>query len=70
MRLPIYEPQCLSKLVPHVADCRIAGPIHAELVAHSFSVALLGVAEPLRLGWPKRRKLKAGVEDTRGPEQI
>ncbi len=63
MRLPAYEPQCLSKLIPHVADCEIAGPVHAGLVAHSFAVALLGVAEPLRLGWPKRGKLGRGVED-------
>ncbi len=57
MELPVYAPQCSSSLIPHVADCAIAGPVHAVLVAHSFAIALLGIAEPLRLGWPKRGKL-------------
>ncbi len=67
MKLPVYEPQRLSMLVPHVFDYGIAGPVHAGLVAHSFALALLGVAEPLHLGWPKRCKLKCDAEDTMGP---
>ncbi len=67
MRLPIYEPQCLSMLVPHVFDCQIAGPLHAAPFAHSFAVALLGVAEPLRLGWPKRLDSESVAEDIMEP---
>ncbi len=58
MELPVYAPQCSSSLIPHVADCAIAGPVHAGLPAHSLAVTLLGIAEPLRLGWPERRKVK------------
>lgn len=63
MRLPLYQPQCFSTLIPHVSDCDIAGPLHAELIANSFSIALLGIAEPLRLGWPRRRKQKIRPKD-------
>ncbi len=69
MCLPVYEPQCLSKLIAHVTDCEISGPLHAGLAAHSFAVALLGVAEPLRLGWPKRRTLKCDAKDIMCSEQ-
>ncbi len=70
MQLPVYETQSFSMLVPHVLDCEIAGPLDAELVAHSFAVALFGVAEPLRIGWPKRHKLVCVAGDTRCPESV
>ena len=65
MRSPIYQPQCFSTLIPHVSDCQIAGPLDAVLIAHSFSIALLGLAEPLRLGWPQPRKQKINVGDSK-----
>ena len=68
MGLPVYQPQCLSTLIPHVRDCEVAGPLHAELVAHSFATALLGLTEPIRLGWPRRPKQKLFMKDTMCPD--
>ncbi len=67
MRLPVYETQCFSMLLPHVHDCYIAGPLHAAPVAHSFATALLGAAEPLRLGWPKPFDFECTAEDDLRP---
>ena len=47
----IYHPKSVSQLIPGIGDNSVAG-IYTELM-HTSVVALLGIFEPLRLGWPQ-----------------
>lgn len=52
----LYRPYTSSMLIPHIADNHISG--HFVELTHASLIAILGIFEPMRLGWPKSSTYK------------